>query len=629
MSSGDKFTNIVQKRLMGYESFKVYFLDYLKSAIVDFFARVYNKDGTFGSTKVTISSSSNDTIDLTVSPAPAGTDGSGHLIIWDSGDTDYFEDVPFENQTGNDYDVGIHYAERPEGVQINPRTGKPEYQRWQETWGFADEPASVTNQGGGVIRFRLPTSMCPGDRTCAGRKCLVWKNTPADGALTETIAIEELTVAYSGSYNYVDTSSNSLGQTLISTAASFYTLLLLGPTIARTGDLDIEAAADFWYIGEVTGNGPSAQPTVSDVTGQRLIEHSLSDVIASMAQTDLNWDTIRAMQVSSWHRCETYTLTGSETPKDAAGGRAGSEFTDNRMWLVVGDTDGTDALLVYTLDGRTWVAKTNPKNIILNAVLYDVSNNLWIAAGNADGSDTYIITSSDPVNGSFSEQTAPKNSGVNALATDDNGTTLGVGENDGSDMYVVRTTNGTSWSEISGVGSTTDVGTGIAFGNSRFVIVGYDSTDKQKAWYSIDNGQTFSDGTLPTGSAGTNTPQGIAWNGNVFVTWTYNGHWWTSPDGNTWTYKGQESGAWPDRSMAGDSTNNTLVWIGVGNAKASIDDGETWKDIAHMLVGEINPPNSTYPCWVTHDGYAFFACREDDTGTSVLRAFFTDGTALK
>lgn len=275
MATGDAYLNFVQKRLMGLVSWKDHFLEYLKDQIRYVFAVVWDKDGTFGSTKNSLGAgAANDQI--TVGTDYLGTDGSGHLLALDD---EYFEDVPFENQTGNDYDVGVHYAERPIGVNPNPRTGRPEYNAWEEAWGIDQDPASVTDQGGGVIRLRLNDTMCPGDRTHAGRKCLVWMKIPAAGALTEAIAIEERTVEWSGSYNYIDT-ADSLGQSTISTTASDYRVLLLGPTIARNTDLDIEAAVDFWYIGEVTGNGPSATPTAFDITEQRLIEHSLSDVIS-------------------------------------------------------------------------------------------------------------------------------------------------------------------------------------------------------------------------------------------------------------------------------------------------------------------------------------------------------------
>ena len=282
MATGDKFVNIVQKRLMGYQSWKNYHLDYLKDKLfIPLFARVYTKDGTFGTNDLEIEAGTvDDSIKFSTSPSGSisGTDGSGHLLnVVGEGVPDYL----FENATGNDYDVGNHYAERPSGVQTNVRTARPEYQRWQEEIGVADDPVSVTDQGGGVIRLRLPTSMCPADRTCAGRKCLVWMKVPADAALTEAIAIEELTVAFS-TYNYIDTTSGSLGQTTIDTDETKYTVLLLGPTIARIGDLDIEAAANYWYIGEVTGNGPAATPTVFDMTDQRLITKSLSDLLENL-----------------------------------------------------------------------------------------------------------------------------------------------------------------------------------------------------------------------------------------------------------------------------------------------------------------------------------------------------------
>lgn len=286
MATGDKLVNIVNKRLMGKGSFKDYFLDYLGKKTTDLFARVYNKDGTFRDTAISITSSGNDEINLPVTPGPVvyGTDGSGNLLILPNEGSSQFNGVPFENQTGNDYDVGLHYAEKPSGIHLNPRTGKPEYMRWEEKIGVADEPVSVVDQGGGVFRFRLPASMCPGDRTCAGRGwCWLWKKVPGDAALTEEIALVKFTIAFS-TYNYidVDTATNDFGQTTFSEEETDYMLMLEGPTIARTGDLDIEAADDYWYIGEVTGNGPAATPTVFDMSDQNLIIKSLSDLVLNL-----------------------------------------------------------------------------------------------------------------------------------------------------------------------------------------------------------------------------------------------------------------------------------------------------------------------------------------------------------
>lgn len=274
MLTGDQYLNVVAKRLLGTQSFKDYFLDYLKDSQTEILKRTWSRDGTFHTTtKVAISGAGANKIDLTSDRE--GTDGSGHVLKTDS---TYCADVFFENSTGSDYDVALKYVERPDGVQINPRTGWPEYLRWEETWGEVDDPHTVTDQGGGVVRLRLPTSLCDNDRTHAGRKCLVWMKSPAKSATTEGVAIEELTVAFGGGFNYIDTTSASLGQDTISTTEADYSVLLLGPTIARENEKDLEAAADYWYIGEVAGN-TSGTPFSFDTTDQWLITKSLSDYL--------------------------------------------------------------------------------------------------------------------------------------------------------------------------------------------------------------------------------------------------------------------------------------------------------------------------------------------------------------
>jgi hypothetical protein len=305
MTTGDKYSNIVSTRLMGSESFKDYFLDYLRNKQSDLLGRCYDKDGTFGTSKVAISASGNDEFDLAASLN--GTDGSGHELQTD--DT-YCQDVQFENTNTIDYDIGLKYAIKPDGLQINPRDGMPIYERWEESIGESGDPTSVTDNGTNIT-FNI-NSLIDNNRTHENRKCLVWLDTPAAGATTEDVAVEECTVVYSGGNNTI-TTTGLLGQSTVSTTASDYTVLLLGPTVTRSSELDLEAASEYWYIGHVTGTGAGNPPTIpsDSVDDQRLVAYSVSDLIE-------DWFTLFVNVKDEAYGAEGNGITDDTTAIEAA-----------------------------------------------------------------------------------------------------------------------------------------------------------------------------------------------------------------------------------------------------------------------------------------------------------------------
>jgi len=269
MGTNDVFANLVNKRLIGVDTWKNLVFDYLRNAFIEFIAQVYDRDGTFASSKLLISASGNDEFDI---DNGVGNDGIGHLL--ETGD-DYEKDVRFQNTNSTVYYVGLKYSERPDGVQINARTGLPEYRGFREVIGESDVPTEVTDNSGTIIVNINSICQSPAI-TDAGRKCLVWMVTPAAGATSEAIAIEECTVQWDGSKNWIET-VGALGQTSISEVESNYRILMLGPTVRS--NVDLSAESGYWFIGTVTGGGAGSPLSSTDNSGQRLIEHSLSDVV--------------------------------------------------------------------------------------------------------------------------------------------------------------------------------------------------------------------------------------------------------------------------------------------------------------------------------------------------------------
>jgi len=238
MTTGDKFVSIQPKRIMGFLDFRDRFLDFIRAQYSDLVAEIFGDDGTFGSSiGMSEFGSGVDRVQLD-STSLKGSDGNGALLIPDAELSGQDVGLQFENIDDTIYFVGQHLALRPRGIQINPRTGFPEFLEFEETIGLRDDPSpsmGVTDNGDGTITFRVNTVGRPFaadvgvDQT--GRQVLVWKKTPGRLAITEALAVEQLTIVENGG-NLEVTSVGNFGQTTVSTNTSDYFVLLLGPVIS-------------------------------------------------------------------------------------------------------------------------------------------------------------------------------------------------------------------------------------------------------------------------------------------------------------------------------------------------------------------------------------------------------------
>lgn len=296
MSTGNQFVHLSDKKLLGVTSYQERFFGYLKSKMTEIFAAVWSLNGTFdsGGTPINFSFSAGQ---LTIDDG-TGTDGSGHILV--VGATE--KNVAWDR--ADECHVGLHYTERPVGIQINPRSGLPEYQDWKEIVGVSAEPDSVSVVSG---HLRLDISSLVGESAVsfAGRQCLVWRNTPSSGALTEAIAIEQCTVAFSTN-NYIDT-TGMLGASAAGDA-NLYTVCLLGPTIRS--DVDLSTVPGYWYLGVVSNDGGFD----SDVDGQRVIRKSLSDLLEYLVYSNV---------VNTFTRGQQIDPTVNEYGIDVTGGATG------------------------------------------------------------------------------------------------------------------------------------------------------------------------------------------------------------------------------------------------------------------------------------------------------------------
>lgn len=272
MSTGLKYLNVTAKRLLGTQDLGQRFLEYMQAKNLEitrtqFDAKYFHLGG------VNMSSGGNDKYTTTKANVDVrGHDGLGNIL--DLANTT-FASIFFENQITIDYYIAIKYCSLSDEIQINPRTGQPEYVATQDQIGESADPDSVVDNGNGTITL-VVDSVAESAVNNAGRIVKVYKKLPDKNATTTAIAIEDCAVSYVGSQNRI-TTTGSLGQTAISTTASDYTVVCLGPTTKRNTDLRTQTG--YTFIGIVTGTGAGNPPTVFDVSDQRIVPYSLTTAI--------------------------------------------------------------------------------------------------------------------------------------------------------------------------------------------------------------------------------------------------------------------------------------------------------------------------------------------------------------
>lgn len=257
-----------EKRLLGRADFQDRFLGHLRELIQENMEKTF-RTGAIYDAALTLSAGGSDRVSIGgTSPA---TDGLGHILDIDDAGTG--SGVYFQNTAAIDYEVALHYAEVPSGVQQNPRKGLPEYIGVEETIGESADPDLVTDNGSNLT-FRVD-SVAEAGVSHAGRTVRVFRKTPGRNATTPAIAIEDCVVTWTGSNNEI-TTSGLLGQDTVSTTPGDYTVVMLGPTIRRNSTLI--GVDGYAFVGIVTGVGAGGSPVSFDTTDQDVITASLSDL---------------------------------------------------------------------------------------------------------------------------------------------------------------------------------------------------------------------------------------------------------------------------------------------------------------------------------------------------------------
>lgn len=262
MATGDRRLNIQDKMLITTIGLEDHFFDFIYKQTRDFIVRTFPASGIFAGTG-TISSSSPDIFEM------SALEG-----LWLDGywaQVPFTSNIPFENDTGVDYYVGVNFVEVPTVCQIRPLTSTPEYTAYEEQVGEFGNPTEAHNNGQNLIIN--VDSVTESGVSHEGRIVRIYKTQPTTTAIGwyEDCVIQYGTSAslYSSDTNYIET-IGLLGQLVgyVSENPLDYQCWLQGVSVFKNTDLsDRPTYPEYIYLGKMTGNaGGSPSFDYSNVT---------------------------------------------------------------------------------------------------------------------------------------------------------------------------------------------------------------------------------------------------------------------------------------------------------------------------------------------------------------------------
>lgn len=278
MTTGAEFSNFTNKRLVSFQDLAARTVAYFQELHRENTAIQFSQ-GAFNE-KIPMDSPGPDQVRLNVKPTVGDYlvhDGNGHILDLQTDNV-----AIFENAAATTYEVGAGRIDQPVEIDINPRTGKPDYDHYVEAVGDEAEPNSVTDNGSNIT-FRVDSLIADAaGESLAGRTVRVFKKIPADGATTAAVAIEELVVVFGGAQNTI-TTSGLLGQTTVSTTTSDYLVQLVGLSVRRnTNPVPISTSPKHFFAGTVLGNGGT--PTAFDISNQFVAQADSAGNITTSAK---------------------------------------------------------------------------------------------------------------------------------------------------------------------------------------------------------------------------------------------------------------------------------------------------------------------------------------------------------
>ncbi len=399
MPTNDRKINLYHKRLLSLTAVKNNFLDYLQGAIDEvgtaFFA---GASGTLDADKIGMNNShGGSTFDIDTAAATSVI-AANHTIdltkITGAGKT---HTIPFENTAATVYWAGVFFAEVEDGVEVNPRTGDPEYTALKQSFGNVDHPTSVTDHTS-YIRVNV-NSITESGVDHSGRSVKVWLVDPVHPL--DSVAFFTGTIAYSAPNNYIDIpysgANGPLGQDTSSeapsTTAADYKVFIEGVTWRKNTDLRGVAACA--VLGKITGGTPPTFDTGDQVNLQIISLDRAYDGIPGPGGGRKIWVDAGAVEfvtetngTDDEHNAQ-FRLTRIENT-DAF--QLGLEFiTDSERSVPIGIFEPLacstylNATETANLSGET-VTFTRPTNLAHSSVALDAwTHLLWVRSGTQKG----------------------------------------------------------------------------------------------------------------------------------------------------------------------------------------------------------------------------------------------------
>lgn len=276
MPTNDLQINLYDKKLLSLTGVSTYLLDYLSDKIDERTSAIFQQtSGVLDSDEIEIDASGNDEFDLNITNASRCVVGTGEIIDLSLlNGTGITTDIPVENANTVTYYVGIKYMQIADGIELNARTGDPEYPALRDSYGELDNPTSLSDTFGVQLTINI-NSITESGVDHSGRTVKVYLVDPVSAV--ESTAFYEGTSVYNAPNNEVvitySGSAGPLGQDTSvdppSTTAADYIVAIEGATWRRNTDLRTDS--DYAFIGTLTGAGAGNPIGATDLSDQNPI----------------------------------------------------------------------------------------------------------------------------------------------------------------------------------------------------------------------------------------------------------------------------------------------------------------------------------------------------------------------
>lgn len=291
MPTDDFLAYLTNKKLLPFALMKDEFFDYLRNLSEMVMKSTYRDPGVFDAVATVTGTAIGE---VSVAGAFEATDGEGKKFEFQASDS-RLQDVPFQNTNVIPYNIGLRSVDMVEELEINPRTGQPEYSKLKENIGTLGTPDTVVDNGTDLTI--TVDSVTESGVSHAGRTVRVYLVTPLATAWGDSY--EDVVVSWSGSENQI-TTTGLLGQTVgsVSTTVGDYVVVEIGPVLVRVATQDLKVATGVVFLSEFDGD--TGSPPTPDMTDQNILTGSLSDLadITRIANSDLKV-SVRAVPADS------------------------------------------------------------------------------------------------------------------------------------------------------------------------------------------------------------------------------------------------------------------------------------------------------------------------------------------